>query len=163
MLFKRVSPRTKAKPRGRSFTKGNKRGKPDGSVLDAKGRGISIERETLTQKECESMKETKTAENVAAFIPETPVLNPPKENPPEEKQILESKPEQVLDVLEVVDSLDFKDDKGNTLKIIYRSTPARRYRLQIFLNESQEIRPVTYNGTSTSMAFWSMLKGNLKK
>lgn len=159
MLFKRVSKRTKAKPRGRPFSKNNNRGKSNDSLLDVEGRTGRIERETLMKKECESMKENNTVQDVAAFTPEISVVDTSKA----EQKPIESITQEPVEVVEVIDSLDFKDEKGNTLKIIYRATPARRYRLQIFLNDTQEIRPVTYNGTSTSMSFWNMLKGNLKK
>jgi hypothetical protein len=62
-----------------------------------------------------------------------------------------------------VDKIDFFDDKGNSLTIKFSQCHLRKYRLQIFLNDLQEIRPITYVGSSTAFAFWSMLKGSMKK
>jgi len=64
----------------------------------------------------------------------------------------------------VIESIDFisKDEK-NKLSIKYSKKSNRSFRIQIFLNDEQELRPVTYTGSSTGNTFWSLLKGALKK
>ena len=63
--------------------------------------------------------------------------------------------------LEKIDSIDFKNGK-NTLSIRFSRRHNRMFRVQIFLNDQTEIRPVTYNGSSTGYTFWNILKGLLK-
>lgn len=61
-----------------------------------------------------------------------------------------------------LDQIDFFDEKNNKLTIKF-SCNSRKYRVQVFLNDVLEIRPVTYTGTNTGYAFWNLLKGALIK
>jgi hypothetical protein len=59
-------------------------------------------------------------------------------------------------------SIDFSNGK-NTLSVRYRKCSNRQFRIQIFLNDTIEIRPVSYTGSSTGNAFWALIKGVMKK
>ena len=63
---------------------------------------------------------------------------------------------------ELVERVDFFDGK-NKLSIAFIKKNSRMFRIQIFLNDSLEIRPVTYNGRSPASAYWELLKSELKK
>lgn len=64
--------------------------------------------------------------------------------------------------LEIVEKMEFTSGR-NKLTIRFCKKPNRMYRLQIFLNDELEIRPVTYNGWSLAKGYWTLLKGTLKK
>lgn len=63
---------------------------------------------------------------------------------------------------EIVDQIEFKNG-SNVLKILFKKKHNRMFRVQIFMNEITEIRPVTYTGAMTAKAFWNLLKGSLRK
>ena len=63
--------------------------------------------------------------------------------------------------LELIDSLEFLRGTDK-LTIRFSKKANRMYRIQIFLNNGSEIRPVTYTGARTAYTFWDMLKGCLK-
>jgi vacuolar-type H+-ATPase subunit I/STV1 len=63
--------------------------------------------------------------------------------------------------LETIENLDFFSGK-NKLSIRFSKRHNRMYRIQVFLNDTIQIMPVTYNGVSTGLAFWNLLKGALK-
>lgn len=174
MVHREPSEGKKLKPRGRPFPKGNKRGKITDEILATPGRESSLEggivapplntaivdpandgilhqlpklvMETLdnTLKEC---METNQAEVLEA--------------PEEVKEVKESKKEELKD-LETIESIEFKNGE-NTLSIRFSKRHNRMFRIQVFLNNENEIRPVTYTGASTGYAFWNLLKGALKK
>lgn len=62
----------------------------------------------------------------------------------------------------IVESLKFTLH-DNQLKIVLKKLPNRNYRVQIFLNDTIEIRPTTYTGHVPAMAYWNLLKGALEK
>ena len=65
--------------------------------------------------------------------------------------------------LELIDEIEFVNG-NNTLKIkLRRKSNNRMFRIQIFLNEDTEVRPVTYTGSRTAYSFWDLLKGAIKK
>lgn len=174
MVHREPSEGKKLKPRGRPFAKGNKRGKITNEILATSGRESSLEggvvalplnsvivdpasdgilhqlpklvMETLdnTLKEC---METNQAEVVEATE--------------EVKEVKEVKKEELKD-LETIESIEFKNGE-NTLSIRFSKRHNRMFRIQVFLNNENEIRPVTYTGASTGYAFWNLLKGALKK
>jgi hypothetical protein len=76
----------------------------------------------------------------------------------EEKEINKEKTKD----LEMIESIDFKNGE-NTLSIRFSKRHNRMFRIQVFLNNENQIRPVTYTGASTGYAFWNLLKGALKK
>ena len=56
-----------------------------------------------------------------------------------------------------VDQIEFVNGK-NTLKIVLSKRHNRMYRVQVFLNDTMEIRPATYTGFSPASTFWGFLK-----
>lgn len=75
-----------------------------------------------------------------------------KEQSRERFEILEKIPSgDVLDVLTFVNG-------KNTLKIKFIRTPNRVYRIQVFMNDSQEVRPSTFAGASPGWSFWKLFK-----
>jgi hypothetical protein len=64
--------------------------------------------------------------------------------------------------LELIESVNFKNGE-NTLSIRFSKRHNRMFRIQVFLNENLEIRPVTYTGANTGYTFWNLLKGAFKK
>lgn len=63
--------------------------------------------------------------------------------------------------LDLIDSVEFLKGK-NKLTIRFSKRNNRMFRIQVFLNDKHEVRPVTYTGSSTGYAFWNLLKGALK-
>ena len=78
---------------------------------------------------------------------------PQKEAAPAQNEVKE---------LELIESLDFMNGT-NKLSIRFSKKHNRMFRIQVFLNDTNEIRPVTYSGASTGGTFWKLLKGILKK
>ena len=74
------------------------------------------------------------------------LINEPKE--PSQNQIADLTP---------VDSIEFVNGK-NTLKIVLSKRHNRMYRVQVFLNNTMEIRPATYSGYAPASTFWGFLK-----
>lgn len=64
--------------------------------------------------------------------------------------------------IKTIETMDFKNGE-NTLSIRFSAVNNRRYRIQVFLNDDTEVRPVTYQGSSSGYSFWKLLKGALKK
>jgi hypothetical protein len=56
-----------------------------------------------------------------------------------------------------VDSIEFVNGK-NTLKIVLSKKHNRMYRVQVYLNNTMEIRPATYTGFAPASTFWGFLK-----
>jgi len=56
-----------------------------------------------------------------------------------------------------VDSIEFVNGK-NTLTVVLSKKHNRMYRVQVFLNNTMEIRPATYTGYSPASTFWGFLK-----
>lgn len=64
--------------------------------------------------------------------------------------------------LETIEEIDFF--KGNDrLTIRFSKKHNRMFRIQIFLNNEIEVRPVTYTGARTGYSFWNLLKGAMQK
>jgi hypothetical protein len=123
----------KLKPRGKPFPKGNKKGR--------------------IKQECsmEKMVYVDMEEKEEEFV-----IIPPKFIEPLES--LEKK----HTTPELIDCIDFNNGK-NKLSIRFSKLNNRMYRIQMFLNDELQIRPVTYNGSSTGKTFWNLLKGSMKK
>lgn len=62
----------------------------------------------------------------------------------------------------LVDEVTFNDVLGNTIKLKFLKTQGRLYKLQIMLNDSIEIKPVTYSGSSIGFGYWNLIKGLMK-
>jgi hypothetical protein len=144
------------KPRGRPFPKNNGRGKPKDQILDADrcdkdikggvveyGNSIPIivpsvmTFKTFDEIVKENMKKTKTDEE------------------------LNESADKSSD-LEIIESIDFTSGP-NKLSIRFSKKHNRMFRIQVFLNDIYQVRPVTYTGSTTGVTFWNMLKGVLKK
>lgn len=163
MVHKTISEGQKAKPRGRPFAKGNKRGKLENNVLASTGLESSDEGGFIDVPE-----EFMDAIHESLKIEQDPI--------DEQESVLNRLPELVMnavdrdikDVLsgskemELIECVDFK--KGNsTLSIRFSKRHNRMYRIQIFLNDKLEIRPVTYTGSRTASAFWNLIKEAVKE
>jgi hypothetical protein len=62
----------------------------------------------------------------------------------------------------LVESLDFAlGENILSFRLIYR-LPSRTYRTEFILNGITTIKPNTYNGASTGMGYWKLLKASLK-
>lgn len=145
----------KKKPRGRPFSKGNKRGKLTESVLAASRSEISDGRRNIALSPQSSVVEQNKQEN-EVFLQSPPILENLINAPLNEK---EDSQEKARD-LELIESLQFKNGE-HTLSIRFSRKNNRMYRIQVFLDEINEIRPATYNGSVTAYAFWNLLKGAL--
>ena len=175
MVHREPSEGKKRKPRGRPFPKGNKRGKLEDDVLDASGHesgdeggiitpltqsaGVEALKQSydeLENQDKETLKELVEGpkEGIGCLAPGATIEGGlgislheqiPIKNPIENA---------------VIESIEFLRGK-DTMKIVLLKRHNRMYRIQIFLNDS-EIRPNTYTGASSAMAFWNLLKGSLK-
>lgn len=165
----------KLKPRGKPFPKGNKRGKIEGENLANRGRKISVEGELITPfSQTEPIEESENPSVLHKM--HTIVMNTTdkilKENMTTAEEIAtigvditlnKVKNETVEKVkdLELIESLDFINGL-NKVSIRFSKKQNRMYRIQIFMNDEYEVRPVTYSGASTGKIFWNLLKGVLK-
>lgn len=144
MVHQESGPRKTSKPRGRPFPKGNKRGKLEGDLLVTERHQISDGGEIINQESSAELKlPAKAVEMMQSVIDAPKIETSSKE-------------------IELVESIDFMHGE-NKLSLRYSRKQNRSFRLQIFLNDELEIRPVTYQGSSTSYSFWNLLKGSLKK
>ena len=159
MVHTEPSEGKKYKPRGRPFVKGNKRGKLENSVLadsrhdrSNQGRVVSLTPEIGNT-------EPLNGQGVLSQLPSLVMntldnnLKEAMETPTETKEEGDTK---------TIETMDFKNG-DNTLSIRFSAVNNRRYRIQVFLNDETEVRPVTYQGSSSGYAFWKLLKGALKK
>lgn len=64
--------------------------------------------------------------------------------------------------MEIMETVNFINGE-NILSLRFSRLHNRSFRIQVFLNAENEIRPVTYTGARTAYAFWNLLKGALKK
>lgn len=150
MVYTELSERKKSKPRGRPFEKGNKRGKLDDEILASPGHKKSIKGGTLIPvKELDTLTIPIEAMATPCILEET----------------IETKKEAISKNskdLEIIESIDFKNGE-NTLSIRFSKKHNRMFRIQVILNGENEIRPVTYTGSSTGISFWNFLKKALVK
>jgi O-acetylhomoserine/O-acetylserine sulfhydrylase-like pyridoxal-dependent enzyme len=78
------------------------------------------------------------------------------------KENMETTKQEEPKALELIETMQFMDGP-NKLEIRFSKRHNRMFRIQIFLNDEIEIRPVTYTGTSTGHSYWNLLKKSLKK
>jgi len=155
----------KSKPRGRPFSKGyvphNKR-KSNPALLDDSGHEMCDERGVielpLNSSTVEHLNEPEGGE--CYLSPEqVDTLN---QKPEEKMQPLPEKEDEEKDAaLTLIESVDFIKGK-NKISLRLSKRHNRLFRLQIFLNDTMEIRPVTYNGASTAYSYWNVLKEIMK-
>jgi len=166
MVHKEPGERAKHKPRGRPFLKGNNKGKPTDHVLANSGHESRPSGETLAhaqdflntmqlKKDSIDMQSEKTPmlENSTLSTPSNPINIEPTQTeaitPPDTEENI------------AIETIEFKNG-DDTLKIILYKKHNRMYRVQIFLNDNIEIRPVTYTGANTALGYWNLLKRSLK-
>ena len=137
MAHESNSEERKHKVRGRPFPKGNIRGKPKHDVL-------AIERPPSSDTGATIV----LAGGVYA-LPEGTPISTLVVNSEEDKK------------LQKIESLEFKNGE-NTLTIRFSKTNNRLFRVQVFLNEETEIRPMSLSGSSSGYSFWNLLKKALK-
>lgn len=142
MVHNDINEGKKPRSKGRPFTKGNIKGKPRDEILAPTGHQIGVGGEVIAPDTQSSI-----LEPLIESIQEETTTEPPK------IALAEPVP---------IDSLEFKHNE-NILKIVLSRKHNRMFRVQIFLNESIEIRPTTYTGSAPAMAFWNLLKNSLKK
>jgi hypothetical protein len=179
----------KLKPRGKPFPKDNFRGKPKGKVLAAPRCESGVEGGIVVPSLESTMQHCANAESggfidvpqefVEAIINnlKEPMnitdeilkenMNTPNKIATRESVIKleETKVDPVTEEakeLELIESLDFMNGP-NKLSIRFSKKHNRMFRIQIFLNDEHEVRPVTYSGASTGVTFWNLLKGVLRK
>ena len=175
MVHPEPSEGKKLKPRGRPFPKGNKRGKLDNEILVASGLKISVEGGAVTPPLDSSIVDPvndgifhqlpklvmETLDNTLKECMETNQVEA-VEPIQEVKEIASEVKKEELKDLETIESIDFKNGE-NTLSIRFSKRHNRMFRIQVFLNNKSEIRPVTYTGASTGYAFWNLLKESINK
>lgn len=162
MVLEDTSERKKRKPRGRPFPKGNINGKPRDSVLDVMGRETDVRGATIAPDQQKPdtgqiNKEIRPMQEPTQPISQEKIIAPFSDEQRKENNTVEEDEAE----LKPVDEMVFSDGK-NTLKILLRQKKNRVFRMQVFLNDTQEIRPLTYTGSATAMTFWNLLKGSLK-
>lgn len=155
-----------AKPRGKPFPKGHKKGSHDIKEELASGLATSNEGGIVVPSpqllNLEAIEEPKSVlYELPRLISET-IEHNLKEPMNNTQEVKEEEKEDTKKDLELIEKLDFVNGE-NKLSIIFSKKPNRMYRIQLMLNDEHEVRPVTYSGTSTGMAFWNLLKGVLKK
>lgn len=153
----------KSKPRGKPFEKGNQlRAKVKGKAVDDSGHQIGVEGGVVAPApQCSIVEPANANDGIEFQLPSIamdtlkPILkeamNP---TPTEEKE------EKENDV-ELIEAIDFMNGP-NKLSLRFSKKKNRVYRIQVFLNDVEEIRPVTYSGATTGVSFWRLLKGTLK-
>lgn len=175
MVHREPSEGKKLKPRGRPFPKGNKRGKLENEILATSGLEISVEGGAVTPSLDSSIVDpasdgifhqlnTMVIDAIDNTLKECMETNQVEEIEAVEevKEVAKETKKEDLKDLEVIESIDFKNG-DSTLSIRFSKRHNRMFRIQVFLNNKEEIRPVTYTGASTGYAFWNLLKGAINK
>lgn len=153
-------PKSKAKPRGRPFSKGyapHNKGKSNPTLLDDSGCEIGDSRPVIAPEPQSSIVEPKKEEL-------SPLAGAGDKMIQAIDQITKENMEKPAtnEEDELVEEMSFMNG-SNKLSIRFSKKHNRMYRVQVFLNDETQIRPVTYTGASTGYAYWNLLKGALKK
>ncbi len=162
-----ISKEKKHKPTGRKNAPRDKSGKFDRKILASTGPEPVNTGETITIP-LEGIKKPKRIK----FNKETPTGGGHLDIPIELVQEFGLLTNEDLDLkndpvklpsqeLDLIDSMEFLNGE-NKLTIRFSKKHNRMFRIQVFLNDKHEVRPVTYTGSSTGYAFWNLLKGALK-
>lgn len=96
-----------------------------------------------------------------------PAIEPSIEPPTRQQVSLQEDKENPLAPVaphdfKLLESIEFEFGK-NKLSLQFLAKNNRQRCIKVYLNDTHEIRPVTYNGTGTGHAFWQLLKGALIK
>jgi hypothetical protein len=164
MVHKESSEGSKYKPRGRPFPKGNKRGKLENKVLATSGRESGVEGGVIAPALKSAIVDPANDgifHQLPKLVKET-IDNTLKECMETKEEVKEEHTKKEVDELEIVETVEFKNG-DNILSLRFSKLHNRSFRIQVFLNNENEIRPVTYTGARTGYAFWNLLKGALKK
>jgi hypothetical protein len=148
-----IERRNEKSVRGKPFEKGNKKGVAY-KILDTSRPIDNDERVKKNDEEIET-----EASEIQFKLPKNGVNNLNKKIQEIMENIEEKEDKKAL---ELIEKLEFSNGK-NTLSIRFSKRHNRMYRIQIFLNDEIEVRPVTYTGASTGCGFWKLLKGALRK
>lgn len=144
MVHTSTSERQQYKIRGNKVPKRDNGGKFKTEILDTKGPETCSEG-GIVIRGCVTEKLHKPVIKKSDSIIKENLSSPEKEN---------------SDVM--IETLEFKNGE-NVLSIRFSKKNNRHLRIQVFLNDDIEIRPVSYTGSSTGNSFWNLLKGALKK
>lgn len=139
-MDKEKKTKTKLKPRGKPFPKGNSKGK---SLEHGQIELFEMVKNEITIPilKIEPQKE-----------PEKEIMTPPA---------IQIEPDTGSEPWEILDEIKFSSGENElTIRFIKRAN--RTYRVKVFLNDEMEIRPATYTGASTAEPFWNLLKRSLK-
>ncbi len=161
----------KAKPRGRPFQKGHTIRKTKNAINDTTGHSSGNEGGVVAPALKSAIVEPEN-DGILLQLPKLVMeamdktLKENMETPQQEKEggyidLSEKEMNEILP-LTLIETMDFTSGE-NKLSIRFSKKNNRMFRIQIFLNDENEIRPVTYNGSSTAYGFWNLLKKSLKK
>jgi len=169
-MVHKIDPEGK-KPRGRPFQKGHTIRRPKNAINDASGHSIGNEGGVVAPALESAIVEPEN-DGILLQLPKLVMESMDKtlkenmETPQQEKEggyiDIPAKEQSDLIPLALIESMDFTNGE-NKLSIRFSKKNNRMFRIQIFLNDENEIRPVTYNGSSTAYGFWNLLKKSLKK
>lgn len=187
MVHTKSSEGKKLKPRGRPFPKGNKRGKLEKCILDASGCESSVSGAVIAHEPQSSIVEPangivmENLHEVEGKIMPIDETKPVRYEDNTIGRVIEpvdsiplnvSIPQQMSEGVEVeegqkitpanqvIDTIEFTKGKDK-LTIVLSKRHNRMFRVQVFLNDTTEMRPGTYTGASPAMSFWNLLKGSL--
>jgi hypothetical protein len=156
MINSEASKEKKVKTIGRKNAPRDKKGKFDKEIIPIK------------MKKVKKAELTDSSESINVPYVETnnlllnSDLNPKEKNWDDLVKHTEIDEDEKKDMeLEPIDAIEFLNGK-NKLTIRFSKRHNRMFRIQVFLNNTHEVRPVTYTGSSTGYAFWNLLKGALK-
>ena len=169
MVYK-INPEAKSRPRGRPFEKGNTLRKSKNAISDPSGHTSSNEGGIITPPVESSIVPPSEGVLKDSFEHFQQVTKKTIEEFMEPVQLkeedgyidIQKKEMEDLIPLTLIESMDFTNGE-NKLSIRFSKKNNRMFRIQVFLNDESEIRPVTYNGSSTAYGFWNLLKKSLKK
>lgn len=142
MAYKTDSERKKSKPRGRPFTKGNKRGRIESSLLVNEGSAGIDSGPSLVN------------------IPDDIKPNLDHSSSVKEQDSVRS---DKVDSSSYIVEDEIKFQKGeNSLSIRLIKTNSRQFHMQVLLNDAVEIKPAKYSGPGIAYGFWNLLKQGVK-
>lgn len=150
---------TQNKTRGRPFVKGHKRGKSDCKILDNSGHALRDRRETVEPNRVKFNKNLPEQEDSGNIdIPD--IVMKKLCNQFEEATSIPQNAEKEENI-GVLEKIEFTNGE-NKLSIVFSAINHRKFKIQVFLNEDTELRPVTYQGSRSATSYWNLLKGVLK-
>jgi hypothetical protein len=159
MVRKINSKGIKLKPRGRAFAPGNNRGKLKNNVLASPGHQIGDGGDIIANDSQQSILDPKESHLEPIVLDESAFTYDKGERNID--KLLNENSKIAVPEPKVIDSIEFTQGV-NKLRITLSKKHNRMFRVQIFLNDVTEVRPVTYTGSSPAMTFWQLLKGSLK-